>query len=369
MEDASVETNAEHVAPVWEPSETEKWGMNESLDNDGKQCVRSLQEAFQWMLHFERGVARTWGEEALRDLRIRLFRTLGSQSYATMFSGIDAPSTALETINKVVAGGLGLPPRKMQHVMAIEWDEECQKELLCHPCAPACMFGDISDSYLPCFKRVIDKAKKNGQSVHFDALLPIVMSGNALSSTMPCKIHGKHCRIPTFSHCFMGSPCTDWSVIGRGDGLNGDTMEHCMAMCAMLRMIQPSTFSHENVVGFDGDILQSTLGDLYQIIEVPSNSCDLGWPANRKRTIRVGIHKMKVARQIHEFSKIHDIMNRNCLISWQNFLFADPQSAVGREELEWARKRAGSENDIFSAGARILMDLHKDPYGGGGVGG
>ena len=96
MEDASVEANAEHVAPVWEPSETEKWGMNESLDNDGKQCVRSLQEAFQWMLHFERGVARTWGEEAFCDLRVRVYRKLGSQSYATMFSGIDAPSTALD---------------------------------------------------------------------------------------------------------------------------------------------------------------------------------------------------------------------------------------------------------------------------------
>ncbi|CAK9069466.1 unnamed protein product [Durusdinium trenchii] len=68
---------------------------------------------------------------------------------STAFSGIDAPGTGLcqqlsELNSRVGEGHQRNKIAKPLHLNAIEWFQPSQSELLCHPCKPHCLFGDIT---------------------------------------------------------------------------------------------------------------------------------------------------------------------------------------------------------------------------------
>lgn len=73
---------------------------------------------------------------------------------STAFSGIDAPGTGLcqqlsELNSRVGEGHQRNKIAKPLHLNAIEWFQPSQSELLCHPCKPHCLFGDITMSLTP----------------------------------------------------------------------------------------------------------------------------------------------------------------------------------------------------------------------------
>ena len=106
--------------------------LEEMLQN-GRQRVRSLGEAMQWIWHFAMAVQRQWGLQAKLELLRRLIVTLSTTSVISMFSGIDAPGTALELICEWLARETGQRV-KVPHIAGIEMFSESQNDRT-HPSA------------------------------------------------------------------------------------------------------------------------------------------------------------------------------------------------------------------------------------------
>ena len=83
-------------------------------------------------------------------------------------------------------------------------------------------------------------------------------------------------------HC-AGPPCTDFSAMGVGRGINGATMLPFLTWTKMLRTSRPLGIIFENVTRFPLLLLHSLLGDLYEIHQTVLDPTSFGWSIRRKR--------------------------------------------------------------------------------------
>ena len=85
------------------------------------------------------------------DGNVQLYQLLARMDHTTIstaFSGIDAPGTAWDQIRSALDHKLGREhdvASTSRHLHAIEWENHSQVELLAHPSAPQCLFGNIED--------------------------------------------------------------------------------------------------------------------------------------------------------------------------------------------------------------------------------
>ena len=85
------------------------------------------------------------------DNNTQLYQLLARMDHTTVstaFSGIDAPGTAWDQIRSALDHKLGRDhdvTSISRHLHAIEWENHSQVELLAHPSAPRCLFGNIED--------------------------------------------------------------------------------------------------------------------------------------------------------------------------------------------------------------------------------
>ena len=169
--------------------------------------VRNLKDAFQWPRHY-------WDATATTTHVDQMAAAFATVDISTAFSGICAPSTAMHCM---IAG---LPPVQAKHISfkyrwAIEWSTEAQRELTVLPAPPEQMFGDI-------LKFLTDKAEQElnslGPEPHLADIEKIILhSKHAIKICMPSsRLH------------IAGTPCTDFSTQGKGEGLDGVTMKYCL---------------------------------------------------------------------------------------------------------------------------------------------
>lgn len=337
----------------------------------GRQTVKSLGDALRWVQQFTAALTQRWGAAAAQDMLRRLHEALSNATLFTAFSGIDAPGTAMEIMSWWVGKQLGVAKPKVRHMAAIEIYSQSQYELLVHPAAAECCFTDIMDFYKPSVQVVIKEAKRRGQPIGFDQLLPMIMEGSAMQHSAFCITHGRKCKLKAASLAVAGTPCTDFSAQGQSAGLDGPTMVHTMAWIGLIRMMQPASFTHENVARFPDRVLQETLGDLYHIEKMVLRSRDLGFPDMRVRAIRTGSHRSKVSEVIQPWHIISDFFTRVCEISWRDLLTCTPEDKEWQEELNWARSRGGAsrsqltdetEAETASVFQKALLASEADNY-------
>ena len=84
--------------------------------------------------------------------------------------------------------------------------------------------------------------------------------GPPAQCSMLCLPH----RLPRPGSTF-GTPCTDWSLRGDGEGMNGRTRRPFKAWCGMRCDLQEECIAQENVTQFEVHELQKLLGHLYHI--------------------------------------------------------------------------------------------------------
>eukprot|EP00973_Karenia_brevis_P005292 724408-Karenia_brevis.AAC.1 len=75
-----------------------------------------------------------------------------------------------------------------------------------------------------------------------------------------------------------------------------------MAWVALRLALQQAVIVHENVEGFDMDLLRDSLGEIYDIQTCVLDAVDFGWPVRRVRRYSVLTHKKK-AFKLHRFDK------------------------------------------------------------------
>jgi hypothetical protein len=109
-----------------------------------------------------------------------------SWSRTTCFSGIDAPSVALNMGAASLAELLGQPVPFMRHVGCVDWSKTCQRELMSAPNPPD-----------PSVKTRLDHLRSHGVSVSLQSLMPIITSRKAVRRSARCLVCSKRERKKT----------------------------------------------------------------------------------------------------------------------------------------------------------------------------
>ena len=82
-----------------------------------------------------------------------LAHKLANLTYSTCFSGIDAPGAALHVALADLRDRLGFEElignHKPRHLLAVEWNQAAQTELILSPSCPQCLVADVSEFWKP----------------------------------------------------------------------------------------------------------------------------------------------------------------------------------------------------------------------------
>lgn len=157
----------------------------------------------------------------------------------------------------------------VQGKFSLECVSRCEKSTRLQEClserSPGCVFQNIMD-------RVgdFDVPYSIDGSIDVDALKRIVQSHGTLAKFAHCTVHRRTCRVPCgIDMDISGSPCRPWSRANRiNRGHRHPDVRFFIAWCIVVRRDRPPLCIHENVLGFDTDLLSALLGDLYEIIYI-----------------------------------------------------------------------------------------------------
>eukprot|EP00959_Pyramimonas_sp_CCMP1952_P133138 2783458-Pyramimonas_sp.AAC.1 len=167
---------------------------------------------------------------------------------STAFSGIGAPENAMTSI----CSHLGVSPS--QPLYAIEWNQECRRELSASPRRPICMFSDVNDFWSP--DRYVD------QSWTLSNFTSEIKKGGAVVlSGAYCSLHDSWtCKLTRAKLHVAGTPCPDWSSQGLRQGEHGSDLMATMAWTALRFELEDDIFMNENVIKFPPDLWWSRAG-------------------------------------------------------------------------------------------------------------
>ena len=296
---------------------------DDDLSDDDRHCsfhvssdtpmVRNLKDAFQWPRHY-------WDATATTTHVDQMAAAFATVDISTAFSGICAPSTAMHCM---IAG---LPPVQAKHISfkyrwAIEWSTEAQRELTVLPAPPEQMFGDI-------LKFLTDKAEQElnslGPEPHLADMEKIILhSKHAIKICMPSsRLH------------ITGTPCTDFSTQGKGDGLDGVTMKYLLVWCRIMLELRIPIIVTENVKTFPWKKLHAYLPG-YSAQTVVLRNTEFGHAVERCRRYTV-FHLSCLVELSRPLADMPTVFHRVCAPShtWHDYIQAETPEL--NAELVWA---------------------------------
>eukprot|EP00959_Pyramimonas_sp_CCMP1952_P296321 6198863-Pyramimonas_sp.AAC.1 len=186
--------------------------------------VKSLEDAFRWTEH-NLAVLSNNASAAPAGLE-GLAKVAHDMAHSSAFSGVGAPEAALGMVLRRLGDAVGTTLR-CENKFAIEKREESRVELMCHDCAPTCVFEDMMDFVNPKVRRVLES---QGARMKFDDIVKIFKSGMAIKSKARCRIHCKECDALYCRLHTAGTPCVVWSPQGPQVGV--DDLEFLLCFLA-----------------------------------------------------------------------------------------------------------------------------------------
>ena len=121
-----------------------------------------------------------------------------------------------------------------------------------------------------------------------------LMVGTALRDKGACDRHSTACSFPEVDVQVEGSPCVDWSTVGKGQGRQGPNAKALLAALLAVAATQPRCYIHENVPNFDVSIIEAVLGQVCDVFPISVSPADAGHvECSRSRVYTVCIHKTK----------------------------------------------------------------------------
>lgn len=98
-------------------------------------------------------------------------------------------------------------------------------------------------------------------------------------------MHGSSCSLlehgAALLHC-AGTPCVDYSLMGRGDGVFGPTVAFFLSWIGLRRKISEPLIVQECVQEFEEWLFLDLL-PMYFVDYIVLSPSDLGWPIARRR--------------------------------------------------------------------------------------
>ena len=198
---------------------------------------------------------------------------------STTFSGIGTPEMAAVILSQAAQEVLGRPLR-WTFAAACEVSARKRAKLLAMGSKDQCVFKDITDV---CKSWASAAPASLG---NYEAICKIVARDRGCD-THQCDRHRTHCPWPKVVGDIAGSPCTPWSKAGPKLGRNHKLIHLLVIWCHWVRRLQLQWAIHENVYGFDSQILQDLLSDMYDIILLKVNPTTHGMLIRRPRLYAV----------------------------------------------------------------------------------
>ena len=216
---------------------------------------------------------------------------LNDMKFSTAFSGIDSPGTALMELGAAardimhIEARLGRPiptPLAMQPCQFhIEWDRLCQEELMIHPHSScmSCCFGDVSSLWKPKAAKLVENLRSSSGHDIVSMLKPCIMNNVGVKTNCWCGRHHTNCKLQSSTLHVAGSPCTDFSNLGKKQECEGKTNCDTIAWIGSARQLEHHVVILENVVSETLlEMVYSLLDDLYHCDKTIESPEYMGFP-------------------------------------------------------------------------------------------
>ena len=220
----------------------------------------------------------------------------------SFFSGMGALESAVDCINAALTrarnDGTFQCDAVFEQAFACDSNAACQKYL--NKCTTGCMFKDILH-LLP--DQTLAKVKETEavSTEPYDNIVRAIWGTPTRTHKIPCASHLLlACCIPPVMLEWAGSPCPDYSRRGgitstKPRGKQGQDAKLLITWAKHIADTEPPCAGHENVIGFDTDILDTLLGPKYNIVHMRVGPGDVfgDGVASRQRVISILVHKEK----------------------------------------------------------------------------
>jgi len=221
-----------------------------------------------------------WAPLLLRALLCTLTMPLLLDSFllscltlSTNFSGIGTPEHAKHFLEAASVVAFG---HKVSMHCASACDSNRRNQaILSNMGTGACVFDNILSASQLGADMFQDAAKAG--TVDFEAAWEKLRHFGVDLRHRRCAAHGSTCSVPRASIEVAGTPCQPWSSMGAGLGQRSPLIIMFIVWCLVMREVQPFVIIHENVVGFDMQLLIKCLGDLYTITWLKVSPRDVGF--------------------------------------------------------------------------------------------
>ena len=148
----------------------------------------------------------------------------------------------------------------------------------------------------------------HGETFDFDsARLALLSRSGRLALGAPCVTHDACCACPQIDSAVAGSPCIAWSRSGKRAGRKHPITGVLLAWCVWVLFAKPKVALHENVIGFDVQILEEMLGEYYFIQHVRAAPSHMGFPfIGRSRIYSAIILRTASSRPPADLQQVYD---------------------------------------------------------------
>lgn len=293
-----------------------------------------------------------WPREALLAIRQELGEGLHQRlsarrwAMATYFSGLGTAELAVDMLR----AAFPLVARAELHIEVVA---SCEKAVglqrVLSKRSDACVFGDV-------FERVAADA-----AVACDAYRKAARSARVAPASR-CQKHMAACPTKPVDIVVAGPSCRPWSSSNRGKsrGTDHPDIKQLYAWCRLMREDAPSIIILENVRGFDEQVVERQLGDLYMTASCLTVSpSDVGfWFVRRPRrylvlTRRVARINLDALPSLYE--RLRAALSKES-DSWHQWVWrATPSELEAEYAAACARRSAPTHRGADAASWRDLL--------------
>ena len=272
-------------------------------------------------------------EECLTAARLRTSLFFTEQNLSHTFAGIGSVEIAVGEISQAISSCLGRSC--LWRCRATCEISSRKRQKLMQSNGQACHHKDVTDV---CSAWSV----KQRHASTFEEKCSLVAKSDFSMNGMECDIHGARCHFPEVHGEIAGSPCTPWSRIGSRLGKRHKLIHLLIIWCYWLRARLTPWAIHENVFGFDVDILHRLLGDLYAITVLRINPATYGMLVNRPRLYIILLLRTRVRTIASISDTFQFVMERQrCLprVDLSSYLIASDEDLLSAENAKRRQRR------------------------------
>ena len=306
----------------------------------------SLNKAYRWCSHGLGRLHAVLPKETRAGLGDRLLST------SICFSGIGTPEIGDEVVSHTVGDwmnsiGADGQPIKRVPLFAFERTRACQEELLMLEGCARIVFTEVPEMLAD--SEIRKSCGLDGGTELSPEELRKTVPYARIKKKLWCVRKGAWCKLPYSDLHRAGSPCVEFSSMGKGLRFAGRTAKVFYVWIAMCRTLKFKIILHENVDRMGDAELKELVGDLYIIIRIVVDPPEQGWPTHRKQQICVlilrewivvyarGLTDNEIVTKPDIDQTYHCLFRRVCNITWHDYMVASTEEI--REDVQWAMNR------------------------------